>query len=276
MPQLLVTHSLPCVATVDMILAGDDHNNVLLTVPEAQTQLSIWSIMASPLIMSSDLRTVNKTYRDVLLNKEMIRVSQDPMGKAGVRVSPKGDTEVWARELQGGDAAIALLNKADGSGGGGGIDNCGWNYSQGSYIEACGGLSGNDFCGQLPSVEDFKKKCCGDLKCKGFSHQSNGPRNGYGCTKNDNKCGIKKGADGDQKTSQGPQPTPSPTPPGATLSVNLGMAGLPLRPHTTYTVHDIWAGKDLGSVSTSDNLTAAVPLHGTSLFRLSAQKAPGA
>ena len=43
--QLLIAQSL-CV-TVDMILAGDDHNNVVLSVPEAQTQLSIWSIMAS-------------------------------------------------------------------------------------------------------------------------------------------------------------------------------------------------------------------------------------
>ena len=51
-----------------MILAGDDHYGTLLSVAEAQTQLSIWSIMASPLIMSSDLRTLKAEYKAVLLN----------------------------------------------------------------------------------------------------------------------------------------------------------------------------------------------------------------
>jgi hypothetical protein len=126
-----------------MILAGDDHYGTLLTVAEAQTQLSIWSIMASPLIMSSDLRTVKAEYKEVLLNKEMIKVStprhsvcspaashshtasltslsllrpqvnQDAMGKAGLRVGPNDDNEVWVRELDGGDIAVALYNKAD-------------------------------------------------------------------------------------------------------------------------------------------------------------------
>lgn len=62
--------------------------------------------------MSNDLRTVKPEYKEVLLNKEMIAVDQDPLGRAGRRVSPKGDTEVWARELEGGALAVALLNKA--------------------------------------------------------------------------------------------------------------------------------------------------------------------
>ena len=73
-----------------MILAGDDHYGTLLSVAEAQTQLSIWSIMASPLIMSSDLRTLKAEYKAVLLNKEMIKINQDTLGKAGVRVRDWG------------------------------------------------------------------------------------------------------------------------------------------------------------------------------------------
>ena len=100
----------------NMILAGDDHYGTLLSVAEAQTQLSIWSIMASPLIMSSDLRTLKAEYKAVLLNKEMIKINQDTLGKAGVRVgtmSPTGDKEVWVRELAGGDIAVALYNRAE-------------------------------------------------------------------------------------------------------------------------------------------------------------------
>mmetsp|Transcript_35400 Transcript_35400/g.101728 ORF Transcript_35400/g.101728 Transcript_35400/m.101728 type:complete len:488 (+) Transcript_35400:51-1514(+) len=97
---------------MDMILAGDDHYGRLLSVEEAKTQMTIWSIMASPLIMSNDLRTIKPEYKEVLLNREVIAVDQDPLGKAGRRISPKGDSEVWVRELAGGAIAVALYNKA--------------------------------------------------------------------------------------------------------------------------------------------------------------------
>ena len=42
---------------MDMVLVGDDHNNFTMNEDQSQTQLTIWSIMAAPLIMSSDLRT---------------------------------------------------------------------------------------------------------------------------------------------------------------------------------------------------------------------------
>jgi hypothetical protein len=54
---------------MDMILAGDDHNGKMLSLEEARSQLSIWSVLASPLFMSNDLRTVPRAYRDLLLNK---------------------------------------------------------------------------------------------------------------------------------------------------------------------------------------------------------------
>jgi hypothetical protein len=66
---------------MDMILVGDDSggtwpaHEVVLTIPESQTQLSIWSIMASPLFMSNNLNTVPEAMREILLNKEMIKVS---------------------------------------------------------------------------------------------------------------------------------------------------------------------------------------------------------
>ena len=56
----------------------------------------------------------------------------------GLRVTPKGDTEVWARELANGDIAVGLLNK-NGGGGGGGVDNCEWETFNGGYNESSGG-----------------------------------------------------------------------------------------------------------------------------------------
>merc|ERR1712130_474929 len=100
----------------DMVLCGDDHGGPtkVMTVAECKTQMSIWSIVAAPLIMSSDLRTVTKEYREVLLNKEVIAVNQDPKGFAGKRISGKENQQVWARSLGDGSVAVALYNKDNG------------------------------------------------------------------------------------------------------------------------------------------------------------------
>eukprot|EP01003_Olkasia_polycarbonata_P003061 NODE_162_length_1323_cov_114.195447_g129_i0.p1 GENE.NODE_162_length_1323_cov_114.195447_g129_i0~~NODE_162_length_1323_cov_114.195447_g129_i0.p1 ORF type:complete len:406 (+),score=114.91 NODE_162_length_1323_cov_114.195447_g129_i0:29-1219(+) len=94
----------------DMLLIGDSG----ATEGEARIQMGIWSIVAAPLIMGNDLRTVQPQFKAILLNKEVIAVDQDSLGKMGGRISPLGDTEVWARELSGGDMAVALLNKGTG------------------------------------------------------------------------------------------------------------------------------------------------------------------
>ena len=66
-------------------------------------------------------------------------------GFAGLRVSPKAPTEVWARNLSNGDVAVALLNKGDGSPAHG-VDNCEWAIYVGGYNESTGGSAGNDGC----------------------------------------------------------------------------------------------------------------------------------
>jgi len=92
----------------DMLLIG----NTCISDDEARSQMAIWSICAAPLIMGNDLTDVTEGGKAILQNKEAIAVDQDPLGKMGFRRTPAGDTEVWARELQGGDWAVGLYNKA--------------------------------------------------------------------------------------------------------------------------------------------------------------------
>jgi hypothetical protein len=49
--------------------------------------MAIWAIMAAPLIMSVDLRTIEPKFKDILLNKEIISINQDPLGVQGRLVS---------------------------------------------------------------------------------------------------------------------------------------------------------------------------------------------
>jgi hypothetical protein len=45
-----------------------------------QSQMALWSIWAAPLLMSNDLRTISSEFREILQNREVIAVDQDPLG----------------------------------------------------------------------------------------------------------------------------------------------------------------------------------------------------
>lgn len=68
-----------------------------------------------PLIMSNDLRNISKEATDILLNREVIAVDQDKLGKMGRRVFAEKDLEVWSRALSNGSVAAALFNRNAGS-----------------------------------------------------------------------------------------------------------------------------------------------------------------
>ena len=70
------------------------------------------------LIISADLRSLAATSKAILLNKAAIAVDQDELGKMGRLVNTTDGFEVWAKELAGGDVAVAILNKNRGAPGG--------------------------------------------------------------------------------------------------------------------------------------------------------------
>jgi alpha-galactosidase len=85
-----------------------------LTPNEQYTQVSLWSIVAAPLILSGDITRLDEFTLSLLTNDEVIEVDQDPLGKPGYRVSKTGDTEVWKRELEDGTIAVGLFNRGEG------------------------------------------------------------------------------------------------------------------------------------------------------------------
>ena len=48
--------------------------------------MAMWSIMAAPLILSVDIRTISDWARDLILNKNIIAINQDPLGVMGRRI----------------------------------------------------------------------------------------------------------------------------------------------------------------------------------------------
>ncbi|PVY43766.1 glycoside hydrolase family 27 protein [Pontibacter virosus] len=105
----------------DMLVVGlygkpgpsGDMGGVGMTDTEYQSQMSLWSIMASPLIATNDVRNMNEATRRILLNKEVIAVNQDPLGKQAERKINDGTWNVFVKALENGDYAVAILNRAD-------------------------------------------------------------------------------------------------------------------------------------------------------------------
>jgi alpha-galactosidase len=71
----------------------------------------LWAILTAPLIAGNDLRDMRAEIHDILTNKEVIAVDQDPLGREGERVWKNGDLEVWAKQLKDGSRAVVLLNR---------------------------------------------------------------------------------------------------------------------------------------------------------------------
>ena len=92
----------------DMLEVG----NGKLSPDESRAHFGMWCMLAAPLISGNDLRHMDADTIAILTNKEVIAIDQDPLGKEASRVRKDGDKEVWARELAGGNRAVALLNRA--------------------------------------------------------------------------------------------------------------------------------------------------------------------
>lgn len=93
----------------DMFVIG----NGGCTVEEYRTQFSMWCMMASPLIAGNDLRNMDETIRQILTNKELIAVNQDPLGVQCTKIRDDGNEEVYVKPLSNGDYAVALLNRGE-------------------------------------------------------------------------------------------------------------------------------------------------------------------
>jgi alpha-galactosidase len=82
-----------------------------MTDDEYRTHMTLWSMLAAPLIAGNDVRSMTAPVREILLNRDVIAIDQDRAGKQGRRAWKSGDREIWVRELAGGDRAVAIFNR---------------------------------------------------------------------------------------------------------------------------------------------------------------------
>ena len=93
----------------DMLEVG----NGGMTDEEYRTHMSLWAMLAAPLMAGNDLRDMSAATRETLTAPDVIAIDQDPLGRQGRRVSSTGTAEVWARPLHDGGHAVLLFNRGD-------------------------------------------------------------------------------------------------------------------------------------------------------------------
>ncbi|MER6282939.1 NPCBM/NEW2 domain-containing protein [Streptomyces sviceus] len=92
----------------DMLEVG----NGGMTDTEYRSHFSMWAVMAAPLLIGSDLRSASAETFEILSNKEVIAVDQDPLGKQGTVVSSEDGRWVVAKEMRDGSRTVALFNES--------------------------------------------------------------------------------------------------------------------------------------------------------------------
>lgn len=95
----------------DMLEIG---NGKLTNLNEERTQMSLWCMLAAPLLAGNDLTDMDQQTLSVLTNREVIAVDQDLRGVQGYRVTQEGPLEVWVKAMSDGSKVVGLFNRSEG------------------------------------------------------------------------------------------------------------------------------------------------------------------
>ncbi len=82
-----------------------------LSPNEQYTHISLWCLLASPLLIGCDLTQLDDFTLNLLTNDEVLEVNQDELGKQAGRLSQSGNAEVWAKPMADGSWAVGLFNR---------------------------------------------------------------------------------------------------------------------------------------------------------------------
>ena len=84
-----------------------------LSPNEQYTQVSLWCLLSSPLVLGCDLAQLDEFTLNLLANDDVLDVDQDPLGKQARRVAQADNLEVWAKDMEDGSQAVGLFNRGE-------------------------------------------------------------------------------------------------------------------------------------------------------------------
>jgi alpha-galactosidase len=114
-PDFLMTAGAGC----DRFFPAGNHCPGMTDV-EYRTEFTLWCLTSAPLLVSTDLRNITPLQREILLNKELVAIDQDPLGISGdligsidcekTNTASPGACQIWGKPITGDRWAVALFN----------------------------------------------------------------------------------------------------------------------------------------------------------------------
>lgn len=89
---------------------GNTVRNTKLNANEQYTHITLWTMLAAPMILGCDLTQLDDFTFNLLSNREVLEVNQDELGKQGSKLEGSKDHEVWVKKLSNGKIALAIFN----------------------------------------------------------------------------------------------------------------------------------------------------------------------
>lgn len=81
------------------------------TLEQYKSHFSLWCMMASPLLCGNDVRNMNDSISQILLNADLIAINQDKSGKQANRSIRSDYYDIWVKPLADGRKAVACFNR---------------------------------------------------------------------------------------------------------------------------------------------------------------------
>ncbi|WP_337041952.1 NPCBM/NEW2 domain-containing protein [Emticicia sp. 17c] len=103
----------PDMMIVGKVAIGSEMHDTRLTPDEQYSHVSMFSLLAAPLLIGCPIEKLDAFTLSLLSNDEVIEINQDPLGKGGRLVLNENGVEVWQKPLEDGSYAIGLFNTAD-------------------------------------------------------------------------------------------------------------------------------------------------------------------
>jgi alpha-galactosidase len=103
----------PDMLVVGKVGWGPSLHPTRLTPNEQYTHISLWCLLASPLLIGCDMTQLDDFTLSLLTNDEVLEVNQDPLGRQAARVAQNGLLEVWAKDMEDGSKAVGLFNRGN-------------------------------------------------------------------------------------------------------------------------------------------------------------------
>jgi alpha-galactosidase len=92
---------------------GPDLHPTRLTPDEQYSHMSLWCLLASPLLLGCDLSQLDDFTLSLLTNDEVLAVNQDALGKQATQFGNSDGKVIYAKTLEDGSIAVGLFNRGE-------------------------------------------------------------------------------------------------------------------------------------------------------------------